>query len=312
MGDATIRIERSLALDPTRERDLRVVRRSRLSASRLLTLALTIGMTTSAYAGTLDDIRAKGSIALGYRTASAPFSSVDASGQPAGYSIDLCLRIVAAVKQAIGLEQLSVVYVPVTAENRIEKLEAGAIDIECGSTTRTLSRQQRVDFTLLTFITGAELLVRVGSKIDGLVDLEGRKVAVLPGTTTEATIRAKLREQLINATVVEVRDHDDGFAALSDGRADAYASDEIILIGLARNSKDAGNLRLSGTIYSYEPYALMLRKNDAEFRLVADRALAETYRSGRIGGVYERWFGKWAARPNPTLLALYLIQSLPD
>jgi len=197
----------------------------------------------------------------------------------------------------------------VTAENRIEKLETGDIDIECGSTSKTLARQARVDFTLLTFVTGTELLVHVGSKIDGLSGLEGKRVAVLPGTTTENVIITELKRQLINAEIVKVRDHDDGLAALRAGRADAYASDEIILIGLARGAKDASDLRLSGTIYSYEPYALMVRKNDADFRLVADRALAETYRFGDIGAIYDRWFGKWLVQPNPVLVALYRIQS---
>ena len=109
-----------------------------------------------------------------------------------------------------------------------------------------------------------------------------------------------------------MRDHDEGVATLMDGRADAYASDEVILIGLARKLGDNANLRLSGTIYSYEPYALMVRKNDAEFRLVADRALAETFRSGGIGGIWERWFGKWVARPNAHLMALYRLNGLPE
>ncbi len=159
------------------------------------------------------------------------------------------------------------------------KLEEGDIDIECGSTSKTLSRQARVDFTLLTFVTGTELLVHVGSKINDPSGLEGKRVAVLPGTTTDLVIRNVLKEKMINAEIVAVRDHDDGLAALQDHRADAYASDEIILIGLARGAKNAEDLRLSGSLYSYEPYALMVRKNDADFRLIADRALAETYRS---------------------------------
>jgi ABC-type amino acid transport substrate-binding protein len=277
----------------------------------LLSLGLIV-FGAAAESGTLDKIQSNKSISLGYRTASPPFSSTEAGAQPVGYSIDLCLRVVAAVKQATKVDALKVNYVPVTAENRIEKLESGEIDIECGSTTRTLSRQQRVDFTLQTFVTGAELLVRVGSKIDRLADLEGKKVAVLPGTTTDNTVRAELKQQLINATVVPVRDHDDGVAMVMDGRADAYASDEVILIGLARKIGDGANLRLSGTLFSYEPYALMVRKNDPEFRLVADRALAETYRSGGIGGIWERWFGKWVPKPSQILVSLYRLNALPE
>jgi len=282
---------------------------SAVSALCLVVAAIVFGLPAPAHADTLDKIQASKSISLGYRKASPPFSSADEDGKPIGFSIDLCLRVVAAVKQATGLDKLAIAYVPVTAENRLEKLETGDIDIECGSTSRTLARQARVDFTLLTFVTGTELLVHVGSKIDGLSGLEGKRVAVLPGTTTENVIITELKRQLINAEIVKVRDHDDGLVALRAGRADAYASDEIILIGLARGAKDASDLRLSGTIYSYEPYALMVRKNDADFRLVADRALAETYRSGDIGAIYDRWFGKWSAQPNPVLVALYRIQS---
>ena len=275
----------------------------------LVVAAMIFELPAAVQADTLEKIRASGSISIGYRKASPPFSSIDEGGKPIGFSIDLCLRVAAAVKQELGLDQLAITYVPVTTGDRLEKLETGDIDTECGSTSKTLARQARVDFTLLTFVTGTELLVHVGSKIDGLSGLDGKRVAVLPGTTSENLIISELKHQLINAEIVKVRDHDDGLAALRAGRADAYASDEIILIGLGRGAKDATDLRLSGTIYSYEPYALMVRKSDADFRLVADRALAETYRSGDIGAIYDRWFGKWSAQPNPILLVLYRIQS---
>ncbi|MBV8652926.1 MAG: amino acid ABC transporter substrate-binding protein [Alphaproteobacteria bacterium] len=278
----------------------------------LIVAAMGPGLMVTARADTLDKIRASKSIVIGYREASVPFSSLGADGKPVGYSIDLCLRIAAAVKQATNLSELAIKYVAVTAENRMTKLEDGDIDIECGTTSRTISRDARVDFTLLTFVTGTELLVHVGSKIDDLSGLEGKKVAVLAGTTTDSVIRSGLQQQMINADVVTVRDHNDGLAALQDGRADAYASDEVILIGLARNAKDVADLRLSGTMYSYEPYAFMVRRNDAEFRLIADRALAQTYRSGDIAAIYDRWFGTWPGRPNPTLVALFRIQSFSD
>jgi glutamate/aspartate transport system substrate-binding protein len=264
------------------------------------------------HADTLDRIRAAGTISIGYVDASPPFASSERGGKPEGFSIDLCQRIVAEVKQISGLGELTVKYVPVTTETRIPKLEAGEIDIECSSTTRTLSRQARVDFTLLTFVTGTELLVHLDSKIDDVSGLEGKKVAVLPDTTTETVIKAQLKQRLVNATIVSVKDHEDGIASLDDGRADAYASDEVLLIGLARKSKNPGNLRLSGNLYSYEPYALMVRQNDAAFRLIADRALAQVFRSGEIAKIYERWFGQWNVNPSQMLMALYRIQSLPE
>jgi glutamate/aspartate transport system substrate-binding protein len=263
-------------------------------------------------ADTLDRIKSTGTITIGYVDASPPFASSTAGGKPEGFSIDLCQRIVAGVRQSLGLAELTVKYVPVTSETRISKIESGEIDIECGSTTRTLSRQARVDFTLLTFVTGTELLVGLDSKIDDIANLDGKKVAVLPSTTTEAVIKGLLKQRLVNAAVVSVKDHEDGIAALEDGRADAYASDQVLLIGLARKSKHPENLRLSGNLYSYEPYAMVVHQNDAAFRLVADRALAQVYRSGEIDKIYDRWFGQWNLKPSPMLIALYRVQSLPD
>jgi glutamate/aspartate transport system substrate-binding protein len=265
-----------------------------------------------AHADTLDRIKAAGAISIGYVDASPPFASSERGGKPEGFSIDLCQRVVAGVKQIPGLAELTVKYVPVTTETRIPRLEAGEIDIECGSTTRTLSRQARVDFTLMTFVTGTELLVHLDSKIYDISDLEGKKVAVLPDTTTETVIKTLLKQRLVNATIVSVKNHEEGVASLDDGRADAYASDEVLLIGLARKSKDPGNLRLSGNLYSYEPYALMVRQNDAAFRLLADRALAQVFRSGEIEKIYDHWFGQWNVKPSRMLTALYRIQSLPE
>jgi glutamate/aspartate transport system substrate-binding protein len=263
-------------------------------------------------ADTLDKIKTTGTISIGYVDASPPFSSADPSGKPQGFSIDLCQRVAASVKQATGLAELAVKYVRVTPESRIDKLVAGEIDIECSSATRTLSRQARVDFTLLTFVTGTELLSHTTVKLDDISGLEGKKVAVLPGTTTETVIRTQLKERLVNAKVVLVKDHEDGLASLDDGRADAYASDEVLLIGLARNSKDPGSLQLSGNLYSYEPYALMVRQNDAAFRLTADRALAQLYRSGEIERIFDHWFGAWNIKQNRMLYALYRIEALPE
>jgi len=156
------------------------------------------------------------------------------------------------------------------------------------------------------------LLVKVGSRIDGVADLAKKKIAVLPGTTTERVVQNLLAQLRIGTETIAVKDHDDGLRALEEGRADAYASDEIILIGLAKGAKDPAQFRLTGNLYSYEPYALMVRRDDADFRLAADRALAGVYRSGEIGGLYERWFGKWRSQPSPILLTLYRVQSLPD
>lgn len=265
-----------------------------------------------ASADTLDKVKSSGTFLMGVREASPPFSSVGAEGKPEGFSIDLCQRIAAAVKQKLALDNLDIKFVPVTAENRIEKLESGEIDIECGSTSRTLSRQARVDFTLFTFVTGTDLLVRSDAPINNVTELQGKKIALLPGTTNETVVKKLLKFRLIDAEIVAVKDHDDGVSAVEDGRADVYASDQVLLIGQLMKAKHPTRLRLNGSILSYEPYALMVRKNDADFRLVADRALASLYQSGEIGTIYDRWFGRWRLTPSDLLGALYEMQSLSE
>jgi glutamate/aspartate transport system substrate-binding protein len=274
--------------------------------------AVAASLVASAGASTLDKIKTSGAIVIGYRADAPPFSTEGADGKPEGFSIDLCNGIAAATKNKLQLDDLKVKYIPVTASNRIEKLETGEVDIECGSTTRTLSREASADFTLLTFVTGADLLVSVASKIESPADLSGKKVAVLPGTTTEGALRSVLERRAIDATIVLVKDHHDGFAAITDGRADAYASDQAILIGLAVKATNPRLFRLAGTIFSYEPYALMVRRNDADFRLVADSALAQIYRSGQIWDIYKHWFGVWGVAPSDLLVALYTMQSISE
>ena len=202
-----------------------------------------ISMFGAARADTLDTIRSRGAFIIGYREGAPPFSSVDAQGHPQGYSIDLCNRIADAVKAALKMNDLKVQYVPVTAENRIDKLESGAIDIECGSTTRTLGRQERVDFTLFTFITGTEMLVLETSDIRGPDNLKGKKIAVQAGTTTEDAIKRIAAAR--GAQIVSVKSSDEGMALVESGQADAYASDEIVLIGLASAAKSPRGVRLS-------------------------------------------------------------------
>ena len=263
-------------------------------------------------ADTLDKIKSSGVILLGYWRDAPPFSSMAAGGQPEGFSIDLCDRVVAEVKIALKIDKLDVKFVPVDAQTRFDKLESGDIDIECGTTTRTLSRQARFDFTLFTFLTGTEMLVRLDSDIRAPADLAGKRIAVLPGTTTEKVMKDVVKQLLVNAEIVPVKSHEDGISAITDGRADGYASDQVLLIGLAKKTKDPSLYRMSGTFYSYEPYALMIRKNDEAFQLVADRALAQTYKSGQIWEVYKRWFGQWNVKPGQALLSLYAIQSLSE
>jgi ABC-type amino acid transport substrate-binding protein len=283
----------------------------RIFLTAFTSLALLVCFVGStAAAGTLDTIRARGAMIIGYRADAAPFSSLSPSQKPQGYAIDLCERIAGAVKAQLNLPKLQIRYAPVTAENRISKLRSGAIDIECGTTTRTISRQAQVDFTLFTFLSGTDLLVPTSSNIHGATDLANKRIAIQPGTTTETVLKQLLNLRLIPVTFVPVQSGSDGLAALESGQVDAYASDEALLIGLAAGAKNPKALRLGGTLFSYEPYAFMVRQNDAAFRLIADRTLALMFQNGDITKIYDRWFGQWQPEPPALLRALYDIESL--
>ena len=232
--------------------------------------------------GTLKKIKDTNTIVIGHPADSRPFSFVGEDGKPAGYSIDLCLRIVAGVQQQLGLRDLQVKWVPVTPDNRIPLLVKGTIDIDCGSTTNTLSRHEQVDFSQLTFVDAGNLLVRVGSDIRGIGDLGNKRVAVIPGTTTEKVLTESLQRRYVNADIIKVKEPADGLTAVENGTADAYASDEVLLVGLALTAKDPTTLRLAEQYFSYEPYGFMLRRGDAAFRLAVNRVLSRLYRSEQI------------------------------
>ena len=267
---------------------------------------------TAAQAGdTLGKVRDSGKLVIGHREASRPFSFVNDQGNVVGYSIDLCKQVANAVKVATGLSALEVEYKPVSAENRMSKLINGEVDIVCGSTTNTLKRQEQVAFTLLTFVTGAEMLVHVDSGIRGLRDLEGKSIGVVSGTTTETGLKRALERQFINANVVPIEDHDKGLAALEANEIDAYTSDRVLLIGLALRAKDPSKLTLTDQFYSYEPYSLMVRRNDPDFLLLANRTLASLYRTGTVIEIYQTWFGD-IRRAGNLLRAMFIIEALPE
>ena len=262
--------------------------------------------------GTLQKIKNSGEIVIGYREDARPFSFVDENNKPAGYTVDLCGRIVTAVKEDLGLADLAVKYVQLTAENRFDKVADGAVDLECGNSTQTLSRMKTVDFTNMIFITGASILVREGENIAGIGDLGGKTIAVVDDTTTRKELESKLKSGVVDAKIVTVKDHADGMKALLDKKVDAFAADQIVLIGLAKNAPDPGKLGLVRDLFSYEPYGIALRRNDADFRLVANRTLAQLYRTGEITSVYNRWFGDWGGQPSRLLLAMFALNGIPE
>lgn len=261
--------------------------------------------------GTLKKIKASNTITLGYREDARPFAFVGDDGKPAGYSVELCTRIAASVARELGLFNLQTKWVKVTPENRIQSVANGTVDLECGSTTASLSRQEQVDFSLMTFVDGGSLLVTDASGIRGLSTIGGKRVAVVPGTTTEKALNIAMSRHAVKPIIVPVKSHAEGVAALDNRTIDAYASDRTILIGMGRTSKDPAKLSLIEEFFSYEPHGFMLKRGDASFRLSVNRALAALYRSGEVGPIYEKYFGSMTTA-GQMILAMYLLNGLPE
>lgn len=278
----------------------------------LIVAVISGALPAFALAGTLDQIKKSGEIRIGYRTDAPPLSFNDASGQAAGYSVDLCRRIATAVREELKLADLKTTFVPLTSADRLEAIVKNKADIECGATTVTLSREEKVDFTLMTFVTGGSLLSLAGSGVSALTDVAGKSVAVVSGTTSQAALTKALAKNLIDAKVVAVASREEAMKQLEAKQVVAFASDQIVLIGQIIQSANPKSYSLSHELFSYEPYALVVRRDDSDFRLVANRALAQIYRTGQIEQLYGRWFGQAGIKPSPVLTAMYALQSLPE
>jgi glutamate/aspartate transport system substrate-binding protein len=260
--------------------------------------------------GTLKKIKDSNTFTLGYLTSAPPFSFPGPDKRPVGYSIDLCTQIASKIQDQLGTT-LKLNWVPVTTENRLDMVASGKVDIECGTTTASLSRQERVDFSLMTFVDGGGLLTKKDFTLRAAADLADKRIAIIPGTTTESAFNKFLKEEFVTVKLVPVKNHVEGLMALQNGSADAFASDRGILIGLAVTSKDPSAFALPAILFSYEPYGFMVRRNDAAFRLAVNRALAALYRSGGIVEIYDRWFGGFG-KPSQAIQAMYLLNGLPE
>jgi glutamate/aspartate transport system substrate-binding protein len=260
--------------------------------------------------GTLKKIKDSSTFTLGYLTSAPPFSFPGPDKRPVGYSIDLCTQIASSIQKQLGTS-LKLNWVPVTTENRLDMVASGKVDIECGTSTTTLSRQERVDFSLMTFVDGGGLLTRKDFPLRTVADLTDKKIAVIPGTTTETSLAKGLKEEFVSVQTVRVKNHVEGLQAVEKGTADAFASDRGILVGLAVTAKDPSLFALPPLLFSYEPYGFMVRRNDAAFRLAVNRALAGLYRSGDIAAIYERWFGAFG-KPSQAIQAMFLLNGLPE
>ncbi|MFT3721768.1 amino acid ABC transporter substrate-binding protein [Pseudorhodoferax sp.] len=242
--------------------------------------------------GTLAKVRASGSIALGYRQASVPFSYLNPRNEPIGYSIELCKALVTAIEDTID-KSLRIQWVPVTSDNRIEAVTSGKVDLECGSTTSNLERQKLVAFSPIMFVAGTKVMVKQGVPVRSFRDLAGKKVAVTAGTTNEKALRDLDHKFKLGLQLQVVPDHAQGFAQVAAGEADAFATDDVLLYGLiAENAgkEGAGKFQVVGDYLSYDPYAIMFRKDDPQLAQVVQRSFQELAEDGEIERQYKRWF----------------------
>jgi len=286
------------------------------SAALLLTCALFVCPGTQLFAqdveGTLEKISRTNEFVIGYRTDASPLSYENADGEPSGYSVDLCRRIAAAVKAHIGKGDMATRFVSVSSDERIAAVVSGKIDIECGSTTITLSRQEQVDFTIPTFVTGASILSLTKTGIQGMSDLTGKKVAVVQDTTTVELLENNLQQNLIDAEVIIAGSREEAMNRLNRGDVHAFASDQIVLIGQIIEAANPRMYSLQDETFSYEPYGFVVRRNDADFRLVANRALSQVYRSDQHMQIFNKWIGRIGVRPPPMLAAMYQLSTIPE
>lgn len=277
----------------------------------LVAVALLSGAALAENPDTLAKIRAAKSITVAFSADSLPFSFVGSDNQPAGYSIDLCKRVIAALGRATGVGDLKINWMVDTVPNRIALVASGKADMECANTTQSLARLQQVDFSNLIFVDGGGFLVRADSDVNGFGDLAGKSIAVTSGTTTQKRLEKVLKDRLINAKVVEVKDGVEGVAMLESKAVAAFASDKIKLVGLAAQAKDPKMFALLSEDLSFEPYAFMLPRNDSAFRLEVNRALTQVYLSGEIDPIFNKWLGP-LGRPSGLLAAMYLLNAIPE
>ena len=285
--------------------------RIRASLVALALCSFALAATAAPPSPTLDRIKEARAITLGYRVDSSPFSFRDRDGRVLGYSVELCARVATAIQKDLGLAEMRVNWEPLDAASRIAAVAAGRVDLECGTTTATLTRMKAVDFSLPIFVDGGSVLVRVKSKLARLADLRGKRIAVIGGTTTEEAIVRAMNALGGSAILVPVRDGAEGMAQLERGGVDGYAGDRVVLTGLRQRAARVSDYTFIAGDFSYEPYALALGRDDPDFRLAVNRALAGLYRSGDIDPIFQRWLGK-LGRPSGLLAALYLVQIVPE
>lgn len=260
--------------------------------------------------GRLKKIAGTKTIAIAYRADAKPFSFTDEKKQVGGFSIELCKRIVASIESQFKLPGLKIKWVPVTVQTRFDAVAKGQADMECGSSTVTLTRLKQVDFSNYIFIESTGLLTKAAAGLRSLDNFAGKRISVLAGTTNEAAIRKQLAQRNISATVLPFKTRDEAFNALVEDRADAYASDKLLLVGAVSQSKGQKFYLLPDEL-SAEPYGIVLPRGDSGLRLAVNTALSQIYGSGEITRLYEQWFGQFG-EPGPIVKTMYLLGVLPE
>jgi ABC-type amino acid transport substrate-binding protein len=279
-----------------------------LLAALCLAPVLALAQTATPIDGRLKKIRDTKTIAVAYRTDALPFSFEDADKKPAGYTVDLCRAVIGVIERQLGAGALNV---PVTSQNRLAAVAGGQADMECGATTVTLGRMKEVDFSSLTFVDGTGLLVKKSTGGNSLIDLANKKIGVIAGTSNERALNDALKAKVMTATVVTLKSRDEGLAQLESGAIDAFASDRVLLIGLAEKAKEPGSLALMVDAISFEPYAIVLPRGDWALRLAVNSALAQIYKSSALPELYNRWFFQ-LGRPNTDLQVVFGLGALPE
>ncbi len=269
--------------------------------------------------GTLKKIKDSKTVTLGYRESSIPFSYLNRPGDPIGYSIDLCNAVVDETSKELQGLEIAVKYKKVTAETRIPAVRSGEIDLECGSTTANFERKKEVAFSPIFFVAGTKLLVPRSSDITSYRDLRDKTVVVTAGTTNEAAVRAISEKQKLGIKFIIGKDHAESFAMLREHKADAFATDDVLLYGLVATTKSGDQYHVVGEYLSYDPYGLMYRKDDPDFAAVVDRTFSRLAQSRELVQLYNKWFqqrlptGERLDLPmSPQLEEIFRVEGMPD
>ena len=264
--------------------------RNLLPVAAAITAALALSAHAEELTGTLKKVKDSGSIVVGVRDASQPFSYLIGDKQYVGYSVDLCNHIVDQVQKTLKLKTLEVVYQPVTSSTRIPLVQNGTVDLVCGSATNSMERQKQVDFGLNMFLINVRLAVKANSGIKSLTDLNGKQVVTTAGTTSDRYIKQFEASKHIQIKNLYGKDHDESFLMMATGRAGAFVMDDTLLYGKIANSSNPKEFAVVGESLSSEPYGIMLRKNDPQFKKLVDDTLRKIYTSDEIVKIYNKWF----------------------